>query len=263
MNSLRQWDPTMIDRLSPARRPVRRSAGFHRWHDLLFLHWRVPLEVVAPLVPEPLEIDTCDGSAWIGLVPFRLSGVCPSWGCPLPGVSSFIETNVRTYVHLDGRDPGVWFFSLDASSALAVWVARLFWRLNYVWSHMSLVQHDAGIVYHGRRPTSGAGYRIAIETHAPNGEPPARAQPGTLEHFLIERYLFYSQWSSGQLRCGHVHHAPYELSPVRLVEFEQDLLAADGLPSPGEPEHIAFSRGVEVEIFPLDRIDRPLAATLE
>ena len=245
---------SMIDRVSPGRRPTRKPAGYHRWHDLLFLHWRVPAELVAPLVPRPLEIDTWDGAAWICLVPFRLSGVRPRWGCPLPRVSAFIETNVRTYVHLDGRDPGVWFFSLDASNPLAVWAARTFWRLNYLWSRMSLEQHDHGIVYRGRRRNDGAGYRIAIETqHSTNGSP-LRAQRGTLDHFLVERYLFYSSWSPGQLRRGQVHHAPYELSPVRLVEFEQNLLAADGLTSPGAPEHVAFSRGVDVAVYPLEPV---------
>ena len=109
-----------VDRLSPTRRPNGRAAGYQHWRELLFLHWRISPAEIAALVPESLSIDTCEGSAWVGLVLFRMTGVRPWWSPSIPGVSAFPETNVRTYVHRHGRDPGVWFLSLDAASSLGV-----------------------------------------------------------------------------------------------------------------------------------------------
>src|SRR4051812_22358165 len=107
-----------IDRMAATRRPRGRPAGFQNWSDLLFLHWRISPTEIAPMLPEAISVDTFDGSAWVGIVAFSMSGVRP-WWCPaVPGVSAFPETNVRTYVHCRGRDPGVWFLSLDAASAL-------------------------------------------------------------------------------------------------------------------------------------------------
>src|SRR5262245_7056955 len=115
--------PQTSDRIAATTRPTERPIGYHRWTNLLFLHWPIDVASLTHLIPSRLSVDTFDGTAWVGLVPFQLCGVRPWWSPPVPGVSSFIETNVRTYVHLDGCAPGVWFFSLDASSSLAVRLA--------------------------------------------------------------------------------------------------------------------------------------------
>src|SRR3569623_2020771 len=112
-----------IDRLSAGQRPQRPVAGYHHWSELLFVHWRLPAEVVSPLIPPGLTLDTWGGQAWVGMVLFRMSGVRPWWLPPVPGVSRFLETNLRTYVLRDGGDPGVWFFSLEANQGLAVRLA--------------------------------------------------------------------------------------------------------------------------------------------
>ena len=111
----------MIDRTGPTLRPNRPVRGYQKWRSLLFLHWPVPLETLRPLVPKSLEIDLYDGVAWVGVVPFAMFGVRSRWWPPYQAFD-FLETNVRTYVHHQGQ-PGVYFFSLDAASALAVWAA--------------------------------------------------------------------------------------------------------------------------------------------
>ena len=253
----------LIDRQSAARRPAGRLAGFQCWSNLLFVHWRVPAAFVQPLIPPELTLDTWEGDAWIGLVPFFMSGVRARFVPALPGLSRFCETNVRTYVHLAGRDPGVWFFSLDASNRAAVWFARRFWHLPYYRARMTLSRSDGAVEYSGRRlcAEGGAGsYRARADigpmlgTGLPDRPLPAgRALPGTLEHFLIERYILYVNDRQGRLLAGRVHHAPYPIREVRSLSLEETMLSAAGLVRPEQAAHAAFSDGVSVEIFPLRR----------
>jgi uncharacterized protein len=208
-----------------------------------------------------LTLDTWEGEAWVGLVPFYMSRIRPWWSPPVPGVSWFCETNVRTYVHYKGRDPGVWFFSLDASSSLAVRVARWRWHLPYYRAGMSIERNKMRIDYASHRlwpGTAGAGCRIAAEIGPLIGEgepdrefPPGRAVPGTLEHFLIERYILYARLPSGGLLSGRVYHTPYPVREARLARCDESLLAAVGIPHHEMPDHTAFSEYVAVDIFPL------------
>ncbi len=249
-----------IDRISPTHRPLFGAAGYHTWSDLLFIHWQVPVSLIEPLLPRELTVDTYDGTAWLGLVPFQMFGVRPWWSPAVAGISNFPETNVRTYVHFRDRDPGVWFFSLDAARLLAVTLARWGWGLNYHWSRMS-VRHDGSRVeYRSRRVMSGVLCNADIEVgdHYSNGLPYAEtriAPPGTLEHFLVERYLLYSR-RFGFLYQGQVHHRPYPLRTVRLLHLEQGLLAANRVPVNTEPCHVLYSPGVNVEVFNLQRVAR-------
>jgi uncharacterized protein len=239
-----------LDRLSPARRPRTKPAGYQHWSDLLFVHWRVPVEHIAPLVPDGLTVDTFQGDAWIGLVAFRMSGVRPRWW---PWSFRFPETNVRTYVHRDGRDPGVWFFSLEATNWLAVQVARATWWLNYFHARMSVVREDDRIYYTSRRRgRAGAASELrAVIADRPAETPTGQAEPGTLEHFLIERYLLYTRSSDGRLWRGQVHHAPYFLQSAKLTQIEESLLAASGMIVADAPCHVLYSSEVSVEVFPL------------
>ena len=127
---------TTIDRIAPTKRPADSPTGHQIWSNLLFIHWRVSARDIVELLPARLTVDTFDGSAWVGLVPFTMSGVRPWWSPPVPGISTFHETNVRTYVCHKDQGPGAWFFSLDASSSLAVCVARWRWSLPYFRSTM-------------------------------------------------------------------------------------------------------------------------------
>lgn len=197
-------------------------------------------------MPEALAIDTFDGDAFVGIVPFTMRGVRPRWAPPVPGVSSFHETNVRTYVHRGGRDPGVWFFSLDAASRFAVWLARSFWHLPYHHARMSL-QAGETVRYQSHRRSADAAFR---GTTRPDGEPRA-AIPDTLEHFLVERYLLYAQRPDGTLCRGQVHHAPYPLQRAELSDWDESLLAAAGITRPAGAPLVHFAAGVDVEVFGL------------
>lgn len=255
-------DPSRsIDRIAPTRRPDGRPAGYQRWRQLSFLHWRVPVAGLRRLVPGPLAIDTFDGEAFVGIVPFTMHGVRPRWAPAVPGVSSFHETNLRTYVHRDGADPGVWFFSLDAANRLAVALARAFWHLPYHHAQMTLVAGEREIRYSSRRSRAGrraderssrrdADGAMFAGTCRPIGEP-GPARPGTLEHFLAERYLLYAQRRDGGLRIGQVHHAPYPLQTAELTDWDESLLAAAGIARPAAPPLVHFASGVDVEVFAL------------
>lgn len=213
------------------------------------MHWRLPAAVLRPLVPDALAIDTFEGDAFVGVVPFTMRGVRPRWAPAVPGVSSFDETNVRTYVHAGGRDPGVWFFSLDAANRLAVWAARTFWHLPYHHADMSLTTGDA-VRYESRRRAGDARFRATVR---PRGAPRA-AEPGTLEFFLAERYLLYARARDGALRCGQVHHAPYPLQDAELADWDESLLAAASIPRPAGAPLVHFAAGVDVEIFALTEV---------
>ncbi len=246
-----------IDRISPTRRPDEKAIGYQKWSNLLFVHWRLPAQQIQPLLPPELSLDTWDGDAWVGLVPFYMSGVRPWWSPPVPGISNFCETNVRTYVHLGGKAPGVWFFSLEAAQSLAVRIARRFWNLPYFRAEMSYSHQGNKVSYRSRRlwpEPSGATTNITAEIGElirDDSEQPGSAAPETLEFFLAERYYLYSVDSSGKLYRGQVHHRPYPLRAVQVNKLEETLLSAADIKPTAEPCHALYSDGVDVEIFRL------------
>lgn len=217
-----------------------------RWHDLLFAHWRCPVAELRSLIPQPIEIETFDGSAWIGVVPFFMSGVRVRAAPPLPTAHAFAELNVRTYVTLDGR-PGVWFFSLDAASLLAVAGARIGVRLPYFRASMSIARNGDEVAYSserwalGGRPAAfSARYRPAGEVYSP--------APATLDHFLTERYCLYS---SARRRIWRVdiHHPRWPLQPAEAAIERNSMIAAAGIrPLGGEPL-LHFARFQEVHCW--------------
>jgi uncharacterized protein len=236
------------------RRPVGRPVMHQSWHDLLFLHFSVEPEVVQRLLPGGLQVDTFpkngEQRAWIGLVPFRMSGIRPHGMPAAPWLSAFPETNVRTYVHQEGREPGVWFFSLDAARWIACQIARATFSLPYYHSVMSVTREADRISYRSRRYNRSSGQpTLGIEARI--GESAGTAEPGTLEFFLVERYLLYSL-RGGQLWKGQVHHVPYPLRAAELQTCDQSLVGACGIDC-NEWEHVLFSDGVDVEVFGIQR----------
>lgn len=241
-----------IDRIAPTLRPDLPLAGTQRSRDLLFLHWSFPREQIRALVPPSLELDCWDGRAWIGLVPFVMQAVRSSWMPRSTGLS-FLETNVRTYVHRRG-EPGVYFFSLEASSWLAVRVARLAWGLPYFHASMTLQRAGDAFVYRSRRRGHGD---AALEVHGSVGALLGASPPDTLEHFLLERYLLFATRRGALLR-GQVHHTPYPAQRVDVTRVSASLLAAAGVPAHAPvPECAHYASGVDVEVFGPDRINDP------
>jgi len=231
-------------------------AGYHHWHDLLFLHWRVPPEMLQPLLPAPLDVDTFDGWAWVGLVAFDMTGIRPWWFPPMPWISAFPETNLRTYVRC-GDERGVWFFSLDAANRLAVLVARRRWHLNYYHSRMTIRRAGTRRTYTGHRRCTGsqtADYTITAEVGDPIACEDTEMPPGTLEHFLVERYLLFTQHPDGLLLRGEVRHDPYPLFTATARQCEESLTKAAGITVSGPPAHAVFSPGVSVKIGRLHRM---------
>jgi uncharacterized protein YqjF (DUF2071 family) len=229
----------------PPTRPSGPNAGTQRWRSLAFLHWPVDAARLRPLVPAQLSLDLHQGVAYVGIVAFAMEAVRPAW-LPRALALDFLETNVRTYVRYRGRDPGVYFFSLDAASRLAVRAARFSFGLPYFHARMAMVQTGDQIAYSLQR-SSGDRPRLALRYRV---DPPrGPAAPGTLEHFLIERYLLYVE-RRGRLHQARVHHAPYPITDCRVVALEEQLIAASGLPASTSPPPLQhWSPGVDVEVF--------------
>jgi hypothetical protein len=225
---------------------------FQRWHELLFAHWPLPPDRVRPLVPPALELDTFDGRAWLGVVPFRMSRVRLRGTPALPGLAAFPELNVRTYVR-HGERRGVWFFSLDAASRAAVRAARALFHLPYFDAEMECAERGGEIHYRSSRTHRGAPPAELRGRYAPSA-PVELARPGTLEHFLTERYCLFAAGSRGRLYRGDIHHAPWPLQRAR-AELETNTMArASGLELPAVPPLLHFARVLDVLIWAPCRI---------
>jgi uncharacterized protein len=242
-----------MDRLAPSRRPPERVVMYQRWRKLLFLHWELPAEVLARALPPGLSLDTYEGRAFIGLVPFTMRGVRPALLPPFPPLSDFHETNVRTYVHREGKDPGVFFFSLDAANSIAVRLARAWFKLPYFYSRMTLADGaDGWRHYHSERRWPAPVPATFAVRGLPEG-PVAASPPGTLQHFLVERYFLYTAHGGALLR-GQVHHEPYAVRGARVEALEESLLEAAGFHRPPTAPLVHASDGVDVEVFALQRV---------
>lgn len=243
---------------APARQAATLRAAEHRpwplpaggwaqaqtWEDLLFAHWTVPIEALRAHLPAGLEVDTFGGEAYLGLTPFRVTNLRLRGLPPLPLLSAFLELNCRTYVSRGGEKPGIWFFSLDASSRLAVEGARRLYRLPYFRARMhgpprfSSVREGGGHVWESSyRPTGTA----------------APAEPGSLERFLAERYCLYTAGDDGVLHRADIHHPPWLLQSAE-AEIARNTIPPDGLELDGDP-HLLYSARQDVLIWPLVPVD--------
>ncbi len=226
-------------------RPLATAAGWQRWSDLLFLHWRQEPETVQQKLPRGLTVDVQDGAAWLGIVPFFMERIRPAYLPPLPWLSWFLELNVRTYVHDANGRPGVFFFSLDCNQPVAVALARRFFHLRYEHARMS-ARRDGDMI----RCTS---QRRGDETKAHYAwrRPAAlrEAQPGSLEFFLLERYALFAGKDDGSLVCGRVHHAPYRFSGTQAQEWSVRPAELAGFDLAGPPDSVLASPGVDVAVF--------------
>jgi uncharacterized protein YqjF (DUF2071 family) len=236
-----------MDPDSGSARPQAPVIGFQRWDRLLFLHWAVPAELLRPLVPARLELDTWQGRAYVTMTPFTVRRAHLRAVPPLPGISTFHEINVRTYVRLAGAEPAVWFFSLDAASAVAVAAARLSLRLPYCYARIARGTDGSRQTYDAARLLPDA--RAAFSGSWTSGVGASPAQPGTLEHFLVERYVLFSRAFGDKLFRVQVDHKPWPLQPAHDVQVRQTLASADGLPQLEGDPLAQYSEGVDVDFF--------------
>lgn len=252
--------PTMAQRLAERERPEGAPVMRQRWARLLFLHWAWEPAAIQATLPPGLTVDLHEGRAWVGVVPFFMERVRPRGLPAVPGISNFLELNVRTYVHDAQGRPGVWFYSLDANQWLAVKVARTLFYLPYEHATMSasVTPRAAGngceVDFRSRRAGEEGESRFSYQTPA---ETKAKeAKRGSLEFFLVERYrLFAWDGRGGRLFSGRVHHTPYQITTDPQVTWSDQTMALAGFDVDGRaPEHVAAARAVDVEIWPLKQV---------
>ena len=214
------------------------------WHELLFAHWPIDPRDLRPKIPAAFDLDTFQGLAWIGVVPFRMTNVTLRGVPPLPWLSAFPELNVRTYVR-SGSRRGVYFFSLDASRRLAVLGARLL-NLPYYTASMSVVADARQVRYESRRRKSTSAQLRCTYGRAPTGRP---AAPGSLGHFLIERYRLYHLDRRGAPFHIDIHHPPWQLSQVEAAFDDNTMAAANNIDLPDTRPLLHYSARQDVLIW--------------
>jgi uncharacterized protein YqjF (DUF2071 family) len=213
--------------------------------DLLFMHWSLPVDALRPAVPAELPVDTFDGRAWLGITPFEVIGLRVQGTPPVPVVSRFAETNVRTYTTIAGK-PGIYFLSLDAASTLAVIGARATYRLPYHRAAMSISRDGHEIRYQSRRPEPEA---ELVARYRSDGQA-STARPGTLEYFLTERYCLYTLDERHRILRADIHHPPWPLEPA-VADIERNTMVAPyGIDLLGEPL-LHYAARQDVLIWPL------------
>lgn len=220
------------------------------WDDLLFAHWRAPAETLRALLPSGLELDLYEGEAWIGITPFSVTSLRARGLPPLPLVSSFLELNTRTYV-TDGEKPGIWFFSLDASSQLAVEGARHGYRLPYFTADMQASWRSGWLEYESRRVDSRGEDAEFRARYRSNGDE-LDVDPRSLAYFLTERYCLYTT-DEGRLKRAEIHHRPWPLQPAEAV-VEENSMPPNGVELLDDEPLLHFSARQDVVIWPLEAI---------
>ncbi len=223
------------------------------WLDLLFAHWPVPAAAVRKLVPSGLAVDEFAGTTWVGVVPFRMTGVMRRPFPDVPWISAFPELNLRLYVERDGR-PGVWFLSLDAGNPLAVWAARRWFHLPYFRARMSVTPGADRLIYRSQRAGPSP---VCFEAEYGPQSDPLEATPGTLVHWLTERYCLYAQDPEGCLYRGEIHHVPWPLQDAWATIACNELPTPHGLALDGPPALLHFARRIDVVVWPLERVAEP------
>jgi uncharacterized protein len=239
------FNTAIVDEVAhrPWPMPNRPWVMTQTWHDLLFAHWPVDPSQLRPRVPAAFELDLFDGSAWIGIVPFHMTNVAPRGVPSLPWVSEFPELNVRTYVRVGNR-PGIYFFSLDAGSALAVRAARALLNLPYHSATMTVSQTTAGVVYRSSRGDANRSAEFGA-TYGPTGSVFVAAE-ASLEHFLTERYCLYNLDHQRAPYRLEIHHPPWPLQPAQAQLGRNTMADVNGVGLTGQPALLHFAKRLDM-----------------
>ncbi|HEV2809248.1 MAG TPA: DUF2071 domain-containing protein [Acidimicrobiales bacterium] len=231
---------------------VRWPSVAQSWRHVSFLHWSYSPDVVAALLPAGLEPDQWEGRAWVGLTPFLVEGFRLPPLPSLPYFSRFPETNLRTYVRGPGGVDGIWFFSLDADSAVTVVTALAGTGVPYRWSAMGLESgHTVTYTARRRQPHGPARHRIVVRP----GPPRSVAEVSDRDHFLTGRWRAYTTFA-GVLATVPVEHQRWQLHDADVVALDEDVLAAAGLPTPSGPPLVSYSPGVDARLGPVRPVRR-------
>jgi len=245
----------ILDDVSHRPWPVPSGPWFmtQSWHDLLFAHWPVDARVLQDKLPAGLLLDTFNGDAWVGIVPFRMTNVAPRGVPSVPFVSSFLELNVRTYVRLHNK-PGVYFFSLDASSTLAVAAARALFHLPYFVAAMNVNEQRGRFVYTSARQTRTDGVAEFAATYEPVGYA-VTPEPGSLEYFLTERYCLYTVDGASRARRLEIHHPPWPLQAAEATIAVNTMADAAGIRLPSTAPVLHFAKRQDAVAWAMSEAD--------
>jgi uncharacterized protein YqjF (DUF2071 family) len=233
-----------LDRLAMRARPDGQPAMRQNWENLLFLHWAVDPDLLRPLMPPDLELDTFDGKAWIGVTPFALTGLQLLSLPPVPGLDSFLEINVRTYVHYKGI-PGLWFFSLDASKMIPALAARVLFALPYFQAEMKSSRSGESFRFDSKRAIEPAAHFHATWRTGLRLREPALH---SLAFFLVERYCFFADVGDG-FTMTRIYHSPWILEEATVSSLQSTMVGTLGLPEPSDAPLAHFSHSMHVEIW--------------
>ncbi len=224
---------------------------FQGWRDLLFASWRIPVEKMRPLVPSDMTVDTFDGSAWISLVPMKMSDLHFKHLPPLPGLDHFLEINLRTYVRVDD-EPGVHFFSIDCNDLLSDWYASHFLKLPCLRAAMTLELTDGAYVYESHRTAHKDPPGDLIARYAPVGAA-FETQPGSLEHFLVERYAMFFPSGKGSVLRGEMKHNPWQVQRADVDLMINTIPRAAGFEVGNRPDAALYAQGVDTYAWPVTK----------
>lgn len=246
--------PTSQQRLAERRRPEGPVVLHQRWEQLLFLHWRWDPATVQATLPPGLFVDTCEGAAWLGVVPLFMRGVRPTGLPEVPILSDFLELNLRTYVFDSTGRPGLYFYSLDCDQPVAVETAKRLLHLRYEHAHMAASVDGDGVVdFTVQRAGSSENAHYRYQAIGPAEE----ARPESLEFFLFERYrLFTTNEEGEQLHTIRVCHAPYRLRAALPFDWSDVPLRLAGFDPPEDsPDHVRMADPVQIETFAPERVE--------
>jgi len=243
--------PTDAQRLAQRVQPDSPVVMKQEWSHLLFLHWEMDPAIIQEQLPPGLTVDTFDGKAYLGVVPFHMNNVRPSFCPTVPGLSWFLELNLRTYVHDENGVPGVWFFSLDCNQWLAVKLARGLFHLPYQHASMESYQHDGILNFISRRKGCEQSQIFKYPAELSHSE---AAEVGSLEFFLLERYRLFSVGRSGSIYSGLVHHSPYQFQEIDITEYSTRMFSLCGFEEPNTPPVSSLiAETAHVKIHPLNK----------